>query len=307
MKKCFFLLFCCLFLLAGCSSGQEGVFPEGKREPLNVCLDGEPVVAGGFTYEKLKPLLSTREINGTEYACFSLADLIRQEKLPAVEGAFLEAVDGFVSYSGAVDKLYLAPFTVADGEYLSVSLDGLEVYAAVEEGGKVNKGVVNVFLVTTPADFTVEIQRNGEKIGTLSLAEFLQKTDVNGEKKATAMFDGSFLYDGGASTYTGRFLGISYDTLLAKLQGLKMDLSGTITEVEYYGTNGLGKEGKNLEYSLNPEDEKYYGALDFFCMFDGRTRNDITSGAPIGLTAFVNGSGGRWMTNNLQVINFIIQ
>ncbi len=162
-------------------------------------------------------------------------------------------------------------------------------------------------MVTEPADFTVEIQRNGEKIGTLSLTEFLQKTDVNGEKRATAMFDGAFLYDGGASTYTGRFLGISYDTLLAKLQGLKMDLSGTITEVEYYGINGLGKEGKNLEYSLNPEDEKYYGALDFFCMFDGKTRNDISNGAPIGLTAFVNGSGGRWMTNNLQVINFIIQ
>ncbi|HHU29365.1 MAG TPA: hypothetical protein GXZ53_01570, partial [Firmicutes bacterium] len=130
----------------------------------------------------------------------SLADFIRQEKLPAVEGAFLEAVDGFVSYGGAVDKLYLAPFTVEEGEYHSVSLDGREVYAAVEEGGKANKGVVNVCLATEPADFTVEIQRNGEKIGTLSLTEFLQKTDVNGEKRATAMFDGAFLYDGGAST-----------------------------------------------------------------------------------------------------------
>lgn len=207
MQKNFFvcLLLCGLLLLAGLlagcsSSGQEGTFPEGKREPLHVYLDGEPVAAGGFTYEKLKPLLSTKEINGTDYACFSLADFIRQEKLPAVEGAFLEAVDGFVSYGGAVDKLYLAPFTVEEGEYHSVSLDGREVYAAVEEGGKANKGVVNVCLATEPADFTVEIQRNGEKIGTLSLTEFLQKTDVNGEKRATAMFDGAFLYDGGAST-----------------------------------------------------------------------------------------------------------
>ncbi|HHU29366.1 MAG TPA: hypothetical protein GXZ53_01575 [Firmicutes bacterium] len=77
-----------------------------------------------------------------------------------------------------------------------------------------------------------------------------------------------------------------------------MDLSGTITEVEYYGINGLGKEGENPEYSLNPEDEKYYGALDFFCMFDGKTRNDISNGAPIGLTAFVNGSGGRWTSHS---------
>ena len=80
-----------------------------------------------------------------------------------------------------------------------------------------------------------------------------------------------------------------------------MDLSGTITEVEYYGINGLGKEGKNLEYSLNPEDEKYYGALDFFCMFDGKTRNDISNGAPIGLTAFVNGSGGRWTSHSPKI------
>ena len=34
-------------------------------------------------------------------------------------------------------------------------------------------------------------------------------------------------------------------------------------------------------------------------MFDGKTYNDVTTDTPIGLTAFVNGSGGRWMTYNL--------
>ena len=153
----------------------------------------------------------------------------------------------------------------------------------------------------------MEIQKNGTKIGELTMADFMQKTPVGGNSVLTGLFDGSFLYDYGNSTYAGRFLGISYETMLAKLADLGLDLSGTIAEVEYYGTNGLGDEGKNEEYSLTEGDSKYFGSVDFFCMFDGMTTNKITNDQRIGLTAFVNGTGGRWMTYDLSVINFVIE
>jgi hypothetical protein len=95
--------------------------------------------------------------------------------------------------------------------------------------------------------------------------------------------------------------------MIAKLTSLNIDLSGNIVEVEYYGTTGLGEVGKNMEYSTTEGDEKYFGALDFYCMYDGKTYNKDTTDTPVGLTAFVNGSGGRWMTMNLTVINFIIK
>jgi len=37
------------------------------------------------------------------------------------------------------------------------------------------------------------------------------------------------------------------------------------------------------------------------------TYNSITTDCSIGLTAFINGTGGRWMTYNLSTINFIIE
>ena len=63
-------------------------------------------------------------------------------------------------------------------------------------------------------------------------------------KDPTAMFDGSFMYNFGDSTYEGRFLGISYETMLAAGRSGH----GSFRQhcrVEYYGTNGLGNEGKN--------------------------------------------------------------
>jgi hypothetical protein len=188
-----------------------------------------------------------------------------------------------------------------------VELDGSAVYAGVVSGAKDNKGVSKVYLVTTPADFAVEIQKNGEKIGSITIKEFMQKTEVGGQKVATGMFDGSFLTNFGADSYTGRFLGINYETMLAKLIGMGLDLSENPMEVEYYGTNGLKVEGKNTEYSTDPESDKYFGLVDFYCMYDGKTFNSDTAQLPVGLTAFINGTGGRWMTMNLTAINFIYE
>jgi hypothetical protein len=227
--------------------------------------------------------------------------------LSSVKGAFLEAVDGYISYVEDVSGLYLAAYKVEDGEYQSVELEGSAVYAGVVSGAKDNKGVSKVYLVTTPADFAVEIQKNGEKIGSITIKEFMQKTEVGGQKVATGMFDGSFLTNFGADSYTGRFLGINYETMLAKLIGMGLDLSENPMEVEYYGTNGLKVEGKNTEYSTDPESDKYFGLVDFYCMYDGKTFNSDTAQLPVGLTAFINGTGGRWMTMNLTAINFIYE
>ncbi|MGI6698362.1 MAG: hypothetical protein ACOX3Y_07130 [Clostridia bacterium] len=302
--------------VSGGSSGGEGQAAdknapappadEIERELLYIFLDGRSLKEDGYSYSDIKGVMAGRNIDGTYYYGASVAN-ITGEDLSSVKGAFLEAVDGYVSYISDVDSLYLAAFSEKDGQYQSVVLDNRHVYGGAAVGSSFNKGVVNVYLVTTPAEFSVEVQRNGEKIGQLTMDDFMRKTQVREDRVATGLFDGSFMYQGGAATYEGRFLGIDFNTMLSKLEGMGMDLSGTITEVEYYGTNGLGKEGKNEEYSKAEGDSKYFGSVDFFCMFDGMTYNNITSDCPIGLTAFINGTGGRWMTYNLSVINFIIE
>ncbi|NLO26347.1 MAG: hypothetical protein GX114_09470 [Clostridiales bacterium] len=302
--------------VSGGSSGGEGQAADKnapappaddiERELLYIFLDGQSLKEAGYSYSDIKEVMIGRNIDGTYYYGASVAN-ITGEDLSSVKGAFLEAIDGYVSYISDVDNLYLAAFSGKDGQYQSVVLDDRHVYGGAAAGKSFNKGVVNVYLVTTPAEFSVEIQRNGEKVGQLTMDDFMRKTQVGEDRVATGLFDGSFLYQGGAATYEGRFLGIDFNTMLAKLNGMDMDLSGTITEVEYYGTNGLGKEGKNEEYSKSEGDSKYFGSVDFFCMFDGMTYNNITSDCPIGLTAFINGTGGRWMTYSLTAINFVIE
>lgn len=288
------------------SSGPVLPETEVDRGILMVYVDGVATKESGYTYADVKSALSDQEINDASYYAASLQPIVGLDLSP-VKGAFLEAVDGYVSYIDDINNLQLAAYKAAAGKYESIELDGKAVYAGVIAGGKETKGVAHVYLVTSPTDFAVEIQKNGEKIGVLTIKEFMQKTEVDGKKVATAMFDGSYFYNAGENTFTGRFLGIDYETMLAKLSGLGMDLSGDIVDVEYYGTTALGKEGKNLEYSTEPGSDKYFGSLDFYCMYDGKTFNNDTADLPVGLTAFINGTGGRWMTMGLTVINFIVK
>lgn len=308
MKKIWLLLLAMMatFSLAACSKAPAEPGADFERELLQIYGDGELLHEPGYAYEAIKGVMAGKEIDGVYYYGASPAAITGKD-LSAYQGAFLEAVDGYVSYVSDVEGLFLAAYAAEDGEYESIVLDGKHVYGGVAPGSAVNKGVTAVYLVSTPADFTVEIQKNGTKIGELTMADFMKKTPVGGEKVPTAMFDGSFMYNFGDSTYEGRFLGIGYETMLAKLADLGMDLSGNIVEVEYYGTNGLGNEGKNEEYSLTEGDSKYFGSVDFFCMFDGMTTNKITNDQRLGLTAFINNSGGRWMTYDLAAINFVIE
>lgn len=327
MKKILILLFtlAIFFTFAGCANTVKPV-PENsaavkeqttdvnapadpadnvERELLNIYRDGLTLNEAGYTYADIKDVMASKKVDGIYYYGASIAD-ITGEDLSPIKGAFLEAADGYVSYVSNIDDLYLAAYSAKKGEYESVILDGKHVYGGVT-GDSFNKGVVAVYLVSTPADFSVEIQKNGKKIGELTMSDFMKKTPMGEKKVPTGMFDGSFMYKGGAATYEGRFLGISYEMMLAKLASLNMDLSGTITDVEYYGTTGAGHEGKNEEYSTTEGDPKYFGSVDFFCMFDGMTYNNITADYPIGLTAFINGTGGRWMTYNLKTINFVVE
>jgi hypothetical protein len=279
---------------------------EVEREILMVYVDGQPTKESGYTYADVKSALSDQEINDTTYYAAPLQNIVGLDLSP-VKGVFLEAVDGYISYVNDINDLYLAAYKVDAGQYESIELDGKAVYDGIVSGSKDNKGVNNVYLVTSPADFEVEIQKNGEKIGVITLKEFMQKTEVGDKKVATAMFDGSYLYNYGEDTYTGRFLGIDYDTMLAKLSGLGMDLSGDIVEVEYIGSTSLGNEGKNTEYSTEADSDKYFGLVDFYCMYDGKTFNSDTTDLPVGLTAFINGTGGRWMTMGMTAINIIVE
>ena len=130
-----------------------------------------------------------------------------------------------------------------------------------------------MFMLSKTVEFSVPIQVNGEEIGQMTLKDFMKKTPVGEEKVTTGMFDGSFKYKFGEATYKGRFLGIDFETFVAKLAALEMPVEGTIKEVEFYGINGLDKEGKNTEYALYPDESNYFGNVSFICMYDGMVNN----------------------------------
>ena len=86
-----------------------------------------------------------------------------------------------------------------------------------------------------------------------------------------------------------------------------MPIEGTIVEVEYYGINGLDKEGKNVEYTLYPDEPSYFGNVSFIVMYDGMVNNPAVKDIDLGLTAFINNNGQKWITYNLTAINFITE
>ena len=300
-----------LLLLAACGGGAgapdvplpEGAVPEAE---INVYLDGAPLNEEALTYDKLIDGMSEIAVGDASYLGLSVADLAGQD-VSGCAGAFLEASDGYVCWAEGTD-LTLAAYVKEGDAYNFITLDDVNSFGLASAGGDLLCGVTNIYLVTAAPDFAVDIQVNGESKATLTLADFMKKTPVGEGKVPTAMFDGSFKYNAGSSTYEGRFLGIDYETMLAKLDNLDgVDIEGEIKEVEYYGTPGNGEPGKNTEYSTRPGDEKAFDSVDFFCMYDGMTINPEIKDIPVGLAVFVNGTGSRWLTYSLEAINIVTE
>jgi hypothetical protein len=308
-KTALWLALITAFFVGACtgSKPKEGQPAYIEREALYIYIDGVPSREGGYKYSDISSKMKMINIAGTDYYAATVEGILGKA-YKGIKGAFLESLDGQAAYTSDAGKLIIAAFAVEDGEYIPVGLNGAMSYAGVIEGGGSADGVSKVYLLTKETGFDVEIQRDGVKIGSLSLEEFMKATPVGDETVPTAMYDGSFLYNSGSATYEGRFLGISFDIMLAKLESLGMHVSaeGTV-EAEFYGTNGTGNVGKNFEYSANKDDPKYYGSTSFFCMFDGMAYNSITTDIPIGLSAFINGTGSRWVTYSLQAINFVTE
>lgn len=288
---------------------EEPALPEDASldTVIHVAVDGKEASESGYTYADLSEKMAALTVAETDYYGITLADLTGQD-LSECKGAFLEATDGYVTYVSDIEGLALAAFAAGEEGYDYITLEDANVYGAASVDGALLAGVENIYLVTTPADFSVDIQINGESAGTMTINEFMKKTHAGEEKIPTAMFDGSFLYQQGAATYSGRFLGINYETMMAKIGSMEgVELPAEIKEVEYYGTPGMGEPGKNTEYALTPDEDTYFGAVDFFCMYDGMTLNAEIKDAPVGLSVFTNGTGSRWLTYNLTAINIVTE
>ncbi|MBQ9992976.1 MAG: hypothetical protein IJP33_06085 [Firmicutes bacterium] len=274
------------------------------REPLYVYLDGVALNEAGFAYADIKAAMKDITVGEANYYAATVADIAKGVDYSTIKGVFFESTDGFISYGPDPAKVYIGAFAKKDKGYESIQYEGKELYAGLIEGGISSEGVNKVYLVTTAADWSVDIQVNGKSIGALTMTDYMHKTPMpEGGRAATGLYDGSFMYAGGGSTYEGKFLGFGYDQMVAKLIGKKMVIPENVIEMEVYGTV-QGKDGKNTEYSTRVDHDKYFGLISFFAMFDGKTYNDI-AGAPVGLTAFINTSGLRWMTSNVTALNFI--
>lgn len=314
MKKKLVVMLAAVLCLAFAGCGEKKAEePQGQKGPevpeitnmekVEVYVDGEIVKEAGFDYAELTDKMTEKEVEGTSYYGVPVAELA--ENADEIKGAFFEAADGFISYGDPSAAMLTACVSDADGKYQPVEqYEGKQYYAGFVEGGMFSTGVNKVYLTTTACDWTVDVQVDGNSVGSLNMADFMKKTPMDGNKVPTAMFDGSFKYKQGAATYEGKFLGFDLAQMKAKCKALEMDIPEEYTNVELTGTNGLGKEGLNAEYTIDPNSEWYIGNVSFFAMYDGKTYCDITK-QNVGLTAFINGSGMRWTTFGLSTINFV--
>ena len=274
---------------------------------LYLFADGADVTDGNIKFEQIKDKFEEVELDDVHYYATSIKNLCAYD-LSGIQAFFGETTDGFVRYYTDLENAYIAVLQSEDGEtYTQIENEGAPTYAMVLPEGNVLNGIVNVYLMSKTVEFAVPIQVNGEEIGQMTLRDFMKKTPVGDQKVTTGMFDGSFKYKFGEATYKGRFLGIDFETFVAKLAALEMLIEGTIKEVEYYGINGLDKEGKNAEYTLYPDENTYFGNTSFIVMYDGMVNNPGVKDIDLGLTAFINGTGQKWITYNLTAINFITE
>ena len=274
---------------------------------LMLYVDGADVTDGNVKFEQIKDKFSEVELDGVHYYATSVKNLCAYD-LSSVQSFFGETTDGFVRYYKDLENAYIAVLQSEDGEtYTQVENEGAPAYAMVLPEGNILNGIINVFMMSKTINFAVPIQVNGEEIGQMTLADFMKKTPVGDAKVTTGMFDGSFKYKFGEATYRGRFLGIDLETFIAKLAALEMPIEGEIKEVEYYGVNGLDKEGKNTEYTLYPDEPSYFGNVSFIVMYDGMANNPNVKDIDLGLTAFINNNGQKWITYGLTAINFITE
>ena len=274
---------------------------------LFLYVDGTDVTDGNVKFEQIAAKFSEVEMDGVHYYATSIKNLCAYD-LSSVQSFFGETSDGFVRYYKDLENAYIAVLQSEDGEiYTQIENEGAPSYAMVLPEGNVLNGLINVYMMSKTVEFSVPIQVNGEEIGVMTLSDFMKKTPVGEEKITTGMFDGSFKYKFGEATYKGRFLGIDFETFVAKLAALEMPIEGNIVEVEYYGINGLDKEGKNTEYTLYPDEPSYFGSTSFIVMYDGMVNNPNVKDIDLGLTAFINGNGQKWITYGLTAINFITE
>ena len=297
-------------LLAACGGEAEKNLADlvsAETPDLLLYVDGADVTDGNVKFEQIADKFSEVEMDGVYYYATSVKNLCAYD-LSSVQSFFGETSDGFVRYYKDLENAYIAVLQSEDGEtYTQIDNEGAPSYAMVLPEGNVLNGLVNVYMLSKTVEFSVPIQVNGEEIGVMTLADFMKKTPVGDAKVTTGMFDGSFKYKFGEATYKGSFLGIDFETFVAKLSALEMPIEGNIVEVEYYGINGLDKEGKNTEYTLFPDEPSYYANTSFIVMYDGMVNNPNVKDIDLGLTAFINGSGQKWITYNLTAINFITE
>ena len=306
-----------LSLLTAC--GSEGSKENGKAESFEeknsadlkglvdaslgdiyLYVDGMDVTDGLVSFDAIGDKFSEAEISGESYYATSITNLCPYD-LTSVKSFFAKSMDGYVLYDTDISDTYLAVLEkTAEGNYEQVVLGTKPSYEVVLSDGSVMKGIDKIYMLTEEVDFTVPIQVDGEEIGSLPFSDFMGEAGTD-----PYMYDGSFIYNYGKSGYQGSFLGMSLDDMLVKLTALGMDIPTEVIEIEYFGTNGLEKTGKNLEYSTDPSEDTYFGSVDFFCMYDGMVCNPDVKDLHMGLTAFTNGTGQRWFTYGLEAINFV--
>ena len=296
--------------LSSCASSQAKKCKDLVSKDINnlyMFVDGADITDKKVAFTDFSDKFDVVERDGKYYYATTVENLSAYD-LKDVKSFFAESSDGYVKYAEGLKDVYIAALESEDGkEFTQIDLNGKPTYTMLLPDGKDVKGLENIYMLKKPVDFSVAVKENGKEVGRMTFDAFMKKTPVGDKKVPTAMYDGSFKYNFGDSTYEGKFLGIDYKTMLAKLENMGIKFSGEIKDVEFYGTPGMGDPGKNEQYKAFPDEDAYFGNVEFFCMYDGMTKNAEISDVDMGLSAFINGSGQKWVTYNLTEINFVTE
>ena len=293
MKKTISLLLAAVMLLALAACGKSDPnAPDAPKDntdrgTVTIFVDGKETAK--LTYADIAKKADSKNIDGNYYFGITLSDGLKDVDFSTVKAAFIKTADDQAGYTDKASDLFLSAFKAdAQKVYQSIADEDGKACFNLMNGTEEVKGVSEIYLLSKPVDFSVEITKDGEPYKTVTISDFMEA--------APTYMTLSHKYNGGADAFEGSFLALDSDAM-CKALGIEYSEGNGL---EIYKADGT----MNKELSNDPDAEKSVWKVYYYVLVDGADHSDI-SGSDIGLSCLSNGTGMRWMVNDISKINWV--
>ena len=273
-----------VFSFAACNSAA--IKDEADRGTVTVYVDGKETLK--FTVADFAKKTSEQELDGDKYYGKTLSDVISSAvDANTIKAAFTKSTDGYACYFNSVADVFIATYKANDaGEFESIKDDsGKDGFTALNTSSKA-KFVSDIYLLTKPVDFKVEVLKDGASYKTITIDEFMSL-----KPQYTAL---QHKYNGGADNFEGEFLAVDAKTMFEYLQ-ITPRAEDDGTKLEFYDAAGK----VNTDLKSDPTNEKSIWNSYFYVLVNGSTFHDITQ-VDVGFTSILDGTGIRWMVSSMS-------